>query len=179
MAPPKLLVLSLLLLACDLEETVADAAQAAKEAQTKQAQPTQAPDPQGDAKPERAECLAACDADTTLSETDRATCRLRCGPTEKPDAAYGAKTVRAFKACVDGCGAEAEGSDAETCRLNCAGKIAADTQEPSARSCVTTCLEDLAACDSACAMPKTAETDQATCRLHCETRTEPCVESCL
>lgn len=179
-----------LLLGCDLDSLFADAADAAEkkaDAEKKAGATEKADDASADVDEATkhlpgpaAECVAACDADTTLSATDRATCRLNCeqkGGTAAPTA--GESALRDFSACADGCDAKSK-TDAETCRLNCANKagaaLAAKNPEASDefRTCASGCLEDMSACRAGCPDGEAG----ATCRVRCESEAQRCVGTC-
>lgn len=179
-----------LLPACDLDSLFSDAADAAeKKAESeKKAAEKKAAEPETPEVDEAtkhlsgpaAECVAACDADTSLSPTDRATCRLNCEQKDKGTApTEGESALHDFSACSDACDAKSK-TDAETCRLNCASKagtaLAAKNPEASDeyRSCTTACLEDMTACRAGCGDGNAG----ATCRVQCESEAQHCVGTC-
>lgn len=183
------LVTCLVPLGCDLDQLFSDAADAAEkkadaDAKGSASKAGEPADPDVDEATAHlpgpaAECVAACDADTTLSPTDRATCRLNCEAPGKADPSAGKSALRGFSACSDACDAKSK-TDAETCRLNCAGKAASalTVNDPDAsdeyRSCATACLEDMTACRAGC-----GEGDAgATCKVRCENDALQCVGSC-
>ncbi len=132
-----LLLSMLALVACDLDSLFTDAADAAeKKAASEAKRATKGADTPTPPTPEEAaeaalpgpvaECLAACDADTEMSTTDRATCRLNCEQTGPEGKASSGKTaLQRFSACADAC-QEKSKTDAETCRLNCSAKTASE-----------------------------------------------------
>ena len=121
------------------------------------------------------DCLAACAAGKTLSETDQETCRLVC---EKagPDPSSSATLLARFDVCDERCDPSGR-TDAATCSLNCAEAALSSLKvEGDTRTCGASCLESRQKCRSTCVG---SSTDAETCRLQCDETAKACVDACM
>jgi hypothetical protein len=82
----------------------------------------------------------------------------------------------AFRRCFDGC-ADTSGDARLTCHNNCANEVSAGDNGPTASACPRGCMQAFGACLAPCGEKPNAG-DVASCRMHCQTVAEACVDGC-